>query len=693
MASKKKRINKLLFTPNYNERDVSRWTRRRNNQKLEYYNSITSNDVNYDANANANANGANDVSSVDNNEACSVQIMDVEDISIIQCNEQKIDEQEKVGENVLIDNEENNEDSSSSDDECSIDSDDFYLDLDDLNFDLKDNVEKSFIDDERVMFSDSNLTVSDVTMMLKAISIKFNHTREEQIALLSFIRTLAGPTFASWSFTPHLLSKAASPPKETMYKHYYCLNCNIIVKKMMLSDMKNSSIQCEDCEKKIQISSKNSDYFITLDIDYQLKNLFSNKNIQQNLKEFTENSRLRNENSVSDINDLKLYKKLISPEESDVITFNFSTDGAQLFKSAKKALWPLPLHLNCFSGKIRFKHAIIVPLWQTEKEPSANFMNLYMTIFKEECEKLLSTGIEIIDYETGVKYTKKFVPFCCCVDTVARPIIQNRLQFNGFYGCSWCNHAGKYVEKTMRYPLIRGYNPSLRTHEAHKTHIQNVKKFNAFSENGVKGDSILMHLDNFDIVWSLPPDYMHGSLMGVEKQLWNYWISTKQLSKKKQISIKNRMGKIKLCRDLQRSLRSLDFVSKYKALEWKIWLLFVNVPCLQDILPDDLFQSYLLFVDSIYTLLKENITHQEINECEIKLLMFVGQCQEKYEIPFITFNVYSLLHYSESVRMCGPLWATSAFPFESAIYKCNVPWFKAYNKATFQTHALTIKSA
>jgi len=34
----------------------------------------------------------------------------------------------------------------------------------------------------------------------------------------------------------------------------------------------------------------------------------------------------------------------------------------------------------------------------------------------------------------------------------------------------------------------------------------------------------------------------------------------------------------------------------------------------------------------------------------------------------MTFNVHSVLHLCESVRKSGPLWATSAFPFEGGIY-------------------------
>ena len=151
---------------------------------------------------------------------------------------------------------------------------------------------------------------------------------------------------------------------------------------------------------------------------------------------------------------------------------------------------------------------------------------------------------------------------------------------------------------------------------------------------------MLLQLNNFDIVWNLPLDYMHGALMGVTKALFT--ASNIYLTKEKNQLLKNGMSKIKLPRDLQRALRPLDLVKKYKALEWEIWLLFVSVPCLQGKLPGEIFQSYLLFVHSIYILLKDRISDKEINDCECKVMQFVGECEILYWLQFATFNVHKL---------------------------------------------------
>lgn len=105
---------------------------------------------------------------------------------------------------------------------------------------------------------------------------------------------------------------------------------------------------------------------------------------------------------------------------------------------------------------------------------------------------------------------------------------------------------------------------------------------------------------------------------------------------------------------------------KWKASEWRSWLLFYSLPCLTDIISEHSLYHYALFVDSIFILLQDSITEFELQKCEENLTKFVGMYEELY--GDITFNIHSLLHLVQNVRMTGPLWTTSTFPFESSYY-------------------------
>ena len=88
------------------------------------------------------------------------------------------------------------------------------------------------------MFSESNQTVSDLILMMLAMILKFNYTREHQTALINFAR------FNTWNCSPYLLSKAVSSQKENLKRHYYCQTCDIILCTMLLSAKKKFSLRC-----------------------------------------------------------------------------------------------------------------------------------------------------------------------------------------------------------------------------------------------------------------------------------------------------------------------------------------------------------------------------------------------------------------------------------------------------------------
>lgn len=112
---------------------------------------------------------------------------------------------------------------------------------------------------------------------------------------------------------------------------------------------------------------------------------------------------------------------------------------------------------------------------------------MFMKVLKNQCDELLLHGITYTDYWSGEVYTKKMMPFYCCIDSVARPIVQNRVKFNGYSGCSWCYHLGKYYKGSMRYPLLE-QNPELRTH--HK-HLQNINRVIECNEGQKKGLNVV----------------------------------------------------------------------------------------------------------------------------------------------------------------------------------------------------------
>lgn len=185
--------------------------------------------------------------------------------------------------------------------------------------------------------------------------------------------------------------------------------------------------------------------------------------------------------------------------------------------------------------------------------------------------------------------------------------------------------------------------------------------------DGIKGPSAVAKLRSMDLVWGFPPDYLHCVLEGVVAQLLELWLS----STGKRWYIGNRIKeldarilKIRPHISFTRLPRPLSERSFWKATEWKFWLLYYGVPCLQNLLPERYLKHFALLSQSVFMLLKTTVEESEIILAETLLKRFVEEMATLYGENQATFNVHQLVHLAKSVRMTGPLWVTSTFPFE-----------------------------
>jgi len=149
-------------------------------------------------------------------------------------------------------------------------------------------------------------------------------------------------------------------------------------------------------------------------------------------------------------------------------------------------------------------------LWFGNKEPD---MNLFMKPFVGEANSLSTNGVSYI--RNGQKESCRFFPLGCIVDSIARPMLLNIIQFNGYFGCSFCYHPGNLVSDQIRYPCSETIY-SLRTDESMLKDMKTAFKKQLIYK-GIKGPSILMNLNDFKLVSGTRPDYMHCVLLGVVK--------------------------------------------------------------------------------------------------------------------------------------------------------------------------------
>lgn len=181
----------------------------------------------------------------------------------------------------------------------------------------------------------------------------------------------------------------------------------------------------------------------------------------------------------------------------------------------------------------------------------------------------------------------------------------------------------------------------------------------------------LAKLPWFDLVLGIVPDYMHGVLLGVTKQLLNLWLSPSRYKKpwfigNKAKAIDKRLKDMKPPDFIQRLPRELETSRAYfKASELQAWLLYYSVPCLIDILPQRYLEHFACLVEGVYIVLGDNITPGSIDLARDLLSTFYKDHQLLYGDGNCSLNVHNVgAHLVTYVQSWGPLWAWSCFPFE-----------------------------
>lgn len=524
------------------------------------------------------------------------------------------------------------------------------------------------------MFETSQLTVRDVMTLIMAFSLRFKLSDIGREYLIDMIKLLAGPASKKINISKYRFQQTFYPPEDKIIYHYYCDICN---KKIIYSgshgNITRKNVTCLNCSTQTEININSKNYFMSIDLTYQLKMLFKNQDIKKEILQFQDSiNGNKSKESVGDIYDSEQYQKI--NYEKMYLTYNVSTDGAPLTKSGKRGFWPLQILPNFLPLNSRSRFILLAGMLTTIKEPNCDLGSLYFSKFNEEALRLYEEGIVTTNLNNR-KIVVKFCPLAFCVDSVCRPILQNRIQFNGYYGCSWCYHIGVYIKDVsgIRYPM-QITDPDLRSQESYVKDVGVVTSTNKISERGVKGNTSVSIIPQIDMIWSFSFDYLHGLLAGVDQQIYKQWTSTKtqnnfKLSNFDIKAIDKRLLSITPTHDIHRLPRSLKDRAKWKASEIKSWVLYYSLPCLDGIIKDEALEHYSLLVKSFHTLLKTKISRRKLVECERDLLKFTGLYEIMYGTKNMTFNIHSLLHVVHSVKKTGPLWSNSTFPFESNIYQ------------------------
>lgn len=335
------------------------------------------------------------------------------------------------------------------------------------------------------------------------------------------------------------------------------------------------------------------------------------------------------------------------------INIQVNIDGLPLFKSSKTQFWPILGRIV----ELERQPPFIIGLYSGEKKPDD--IGKYLHDFVEEMKEIQIHGVPLGRRENNVTVSLS----CFICDAPARAFVKQIKGHNAYHGCEKCTQRGTWNDK-VTFPET---GASLRTDVS----------FNemADSEHHLEIRSPLCEL-SIGMISQFVLDPMHLVYLGVTRKLIWLWM-------KGPVAIKCRIGgnnvraiseKLLLFheyipREFQRKCRSLAEIDRWKATEFRQFILYSGVIALKKNIPDVFYQHYLLLFISMYCFSSPIYWESHCEYASQLLLMFVNQFSDFYGQNMLVYNVHNLVHLAADVKRFGPLDSFAAFPFESFLGK------------------------
>lgn len=333
------------------------------------------------------------------------------------------------------------------------------------------------------------------------------------------------------------------------------------------------------------------------------------------------------------------------PLSTFLISLNI--DGLPLFNSTNMQLWPI---LGLVKNWNAHQPFVIGIFCGTSKPvPLVAFFKKFIDEYS-----YLKNGF----FVNTSKYSVEIHSFVC--DAPAKAFIKSIKSPGGYACCDKCTEFGQYVHGRV---ILKGFSAPKRTNASFRNKTD--------EDHHVGDDSPLLQLD-IDMIELFPIDYMHNVCLGVTRKLLMSWTSgdlSVRLPSRLVNLISVRLTSLKeyVPSEINRKPRSLSELARFKATEFRTFLLYTGMVVLLDVVSKKIYYNFLLFHTAIATLMSFTKSTKEVN-CEIaeKLLQtFILDCCDIYGPQFLIYNVHVLSHLTDSVLRYGSLDNFSAFPFEN----------------------------
>jgi hypothetical protein len=335
----------------------------------------------------------------------------------------------------------------------------------------------------------------------------------------------------------------------------------------------------------------------------------------------------------------------IAPSELSLFV---NVDGLPLFKSSGMQLWPIMGKLDGFPTG-----PFLIGLWAGSKKPTD--ADAFLEDFVNDVQAVKDGGFCF----NGRRYQISLDGFIC--DAPARQYLKKVKPHTGFSSCERCTSEGDSVNSCIVFDEMG----TLRTDESFKNQSDPVHHV---------GISPLVRI-GVDCVLQFILDYMHLVCLGVCRRMVFAWMHqyrrhfATRISARVMNAISERLTHLAenkhVPREFARKPRSLFEYKRWKATEWRQFLLYTGPVVLLGLINEPVYENFLRLSVAMTILLDPKLAKAHADYAEKLMQQFVRDYRSVYGVDMVVYNVHCLLHIAQDARKFGHLDNVSAFPFES----------------------------
>jgi len=246
-------------------------------------------------------------------------------------------------------------------------------------------------------------------------------------------------------------------------------------------------------------------------------------------------------------------------------------------------------------------------------------------------------------------------------DAPARAFVKCIKSHSGYSSCEKCTQKGEWYGKVV----FTSMNASLRTNE------QFIEKSD--EDHHLQGATSPIERLSIGMVSHFPLDPMHLLYLGVTRRLLLHWIRgplTVRLSSRVVSKMSAHLLHLSqfIPREFSRRSRSLSEIDRWKATEFRLFLLYLSPVVLASALTENHYKHFLLLFTGCTLLSKSSLCNKiNIAYAENLLRLFVQGVAELYGKEELVYNIHGLLHIAADAERFGTLENFSSFPFENKL--------------------------